>query len=475
MASHLQKYSEYQASGIPWLGQIPAHWEMRKLRHILTQRTERNRPDLPLLSVVREKGVILRDVKDHDTNPNYIPDDLSNYKVVRAGQFAMNKMKAWQGSYGVSAYDGVVSPAYFVFDLIGVSGTFFHLTIRSKAYVPFFTQASDGVRIGQWDLSQTRMREILFFIPPPGEQDAIVRFITHVDQRIRRYIRAKRQLIKLLEDQKQFIIQQAVTRGLDRNVATTRPDRKLITNAFNIPWLDSIPSHWQIVPAKRLFSVRNERAWPDDQQLSATQAYGVIPQRDFEQLVGRRVVKIFKNLDKRSHVEKDDFVISMRSFQGGLERAWARGCIRSSYVILKPGPFVDVDFFSYLFKSHGYIQALQASSNFIRDGQDLNLTNFCLVDLPLVPMEEQRAIARYIAAATAGIDDAIASIPREIELLNEYRTRLIADVVTGKLDVREAARKLPNLLDDDDDYDYEENSIEDDGFEEVEGDEPEEE
>ncbi len=90
---------------------------MLKLRHILRQRTIRNRADLPLLSVVREKGVILRDTASKDENHNFIPDDLSNYKVVRQGQFAMNKMKAWQGSYGISQFDGIVSPAYFVFDL----------------------------------------------------------------------------------------------------------------------------------------------------------------------------------------------------------------------------------------------------------------------------------------------------------------------------------------------------------------------
>jgi len=87
----------------------------------------------------------------------------------------MNKMKAWQGSYGVSSFDGIVSPAYFVFDLVDVGGRYFHIAIRSKAYIPFFAQASDGVRIGQWDLSQVRMREVPFFIPPLPEQTAIVR------------------------------------------------------------------------------------------------------------------------------------------------------------------------------------------------------------------------------------------------------------------------------------------------------------
>jgi type I restriction enzyme S subunit len=214
----LKPYPVYKDSGVPWLGAVPGHWEVRKLRNVLRGVTEHNRPDLPLLSVVREKGVILRDVINKDKNRNFIPDDLTNYKVVREGQFAMNKMKAWQGSYGVSQCNGIASPAYFIFDVQGVEGSYFHTAIRSKAYVAFFTQASDGVRIGQWDLSHARMKEISFFIPPFPEQVAIVRFLDYVDQRIRYYICAKQQLIKLLEEQKQAIIHKAVTCGLNPNV-----------------------------------------------------------------------------------------------------------------------------------------------------------------------------------------------------------------------------------------------------------------
>ena len=159
-------YAVHKPSGVEWLEDVPEHWKVYKLRRVLEEATERNQPDLPLLSVVRERGVILRDATDSDANHNFIPDDLTNYKVVHNGQFAMNKMKAWQGSYGVSRHEGIVSPAYFIFDINGVTGDFFHVAIRSKAYVPFFTQASDGVRIGQWDLSQARMREIPLLVRP---------------------------------------------------------------------------------------------------------------------------------------------------------------------------------------------------------------------------------------------------------------------------------------------------------------------
>lgn len=241
MIADLKPYPAYKDSGVPWLGEVPEQWEVRKQRHVLERVTERNRSDLPLLSVVREKGVIKRDITSKEENRNVIPDDLSNYKAVRAGQFAMNKMKAWQGSYGISRWDGIVSPAYFVFELSGVSGEFFHAAVRSRSYVPFFTQASDGVRIGQWDLSEARMREIPFVVPPCSEQAFIVRFLDHADRRIRRYIRAKQKLIKLLEEQKQAIIHRAVTRGLDPNVRL---------KSSGVQWLGDVPEHWTVARLK---------------------------------------------------------------------------------------------------------------------------------------------------------------------------------------------------------------------------------
>lgn len=231
-------YPAYKPSGVEWLGSVPAHWEIVRLRSVLSKANRRNRPDLPLLSVVRNLGVILRDVTNMKENHNFIPDNLSNYKVVMSGQFAMNKMKAWQGSYGVAQHDGIVSPAYFVFDLRGVAGDYFHLAIRSESYVPFFAQASDGVRIGHWDLSRARMREIPFLVPPLTEQETIVQYLEHVKRRMDCYVNAKRKLIALLEEEKQAVVNQAVTRGLDPNVRL---------KSSGVEWLGDIPEHWETI------------------------------------------------------------------------------------------------------------------------------------------------------------------------------------------------------------------------------------
>lgn len=202
-------------SGVKWLGDIPAHWEVTKLRQILHPVSEKNHPEFPLLSVVREQGVILRDIEDKEANHNFIPDDLSGYKVVRKGQFAMNKMKAWQGSYGVSDYTGIVSPAYFIFDIAFENLEYFHYAIRSKVYVNFFAQASDGIRVGQWDLQMDKMKEIPFIVPPADEQIAIVKYIKQALPQYDAAIEKLTEEVAVLEEYKNKIIADTVTSKID--------------------------------------------------------------------------------------------------------------------------------------------------------------------------------------------------------------------------------------------------------------------
>lgn len=202
-------------SGVKWLGDIPAHWKVTKLRQILHPVSEKNHPEFPLLSVVREQGVILRDVEDKEANHNFIPDDLSGYKVVRKGQFAMNKMKAWQGSYGVSDYTGIVSPAYFIFDIAFENLEYFHYAIRSKVYVNFFAQASDGIRVGQWDLQMDKMKEIPFIVPPADEQIAIVKYIKQALPQYDAAIEKLTEEVAVLEEYKNKIIADTVTGKID--------------------------------------------------------------------------------------------------------------------------------------------------------------------------------------------------------------------------------------------------------------------
>lgn len=217
-------------SGVKWLGNIPAHWSIIKLRQILHPVSVKNHSELPLLSVVREQGVIIRNMEDKEANHNFIPDDLSNYKVVKNGQFAMNKMKAWQGSYGISSYTGIVSPAYFIFDVSFPNLEYFHYAIRSKVYVNFFAQASDGIRVGQWDLQMDKMKEIPFIVPPADEQIAIVEHIKNSISQFETAIAKLTAEVDILEEYKKRLISDVVTGKIDvRNVEI--PDYEYIEEA----------------------------------------------------------------------------------------------------------------------------------------------------------------------------------------------------------------------------------------------------
>ena len=208
----LDPNAKMKHSGVEWIGEIPEGYTITKLGLCLKPVSIKNQPELPLLSITRELGVIVRDTEDQEANHNFIPDDLSGYKVIKAGQFGMNKMKAWQGSYGVSKFDGIVSPAYYVFDLISdINPDFFHLAIRSKIYVPFFAAASDGVRIGQWDLNKSRMKEIPLVIPPIEEQLKAIVFIENQSEKIERAIAKQELQIEKLKELKSTLIDSAVT------------------------------------------------------------------------------------------------------------------------------------------------------------------------------------------------------------------------------------------------------------------------
>lgn len=302
----------------------------------------------------------------------------------------------------------------------------FYVTISQ----PFRTMGAAAMygAAGQQRVPDSFVRNFFVALPPLPEQRAIAAFLDRETARIDALVEKKQRLIELLREKRQAVITRAVTRGLDPSVRMKES---------GIEWLGKVPEHWEVVPSTWLFTESNHRALEGDEQLSATQKYGVIPQAEFERLEGRQVVHAFLHLDQRKHVGVDDFVISMRSFEGGLERVRASGCVRSSYVVLRPSNEAHVGFFAYLFKSSAYIQALRSTSNFIRDGQDLNYGNFRLVKLPRVPWNEQDAIATFLDHETERIDELIAKLEQHMTLLREHRQALVTAAVTGQIDVRE--------------------------------------
>lgn len=438
MTMKLKPYPEYKDSGVPWLGKVPEHWEHRNFRTILKPKAGRNKPNWPLLSVVREKGVIVRNVKDDSENHNVIPEDLSNYKIVHKGEFAMNKMKAWQGSFGISNFDGIVSPAYFVFDLNNVEPHFFHIAARSKAYVPFFTQASDGVRVGQWDLSLTRMKEIPFWIPLPDEQNQIARFLDYKSSQITRFIRAKKRMVELLKEQKQAIINDAVTGKIE--VRTGKPYLKY--KESGVGWLGVVPEGWEVRKLSHISIVSNGST-PSNTDPNYWNN-GTHPWLNSSKVNDTIVMEPSALITEKAVVECSLKIIPKGSIIIGLV---GQGKTRGTCTILGIDAFVNQNVAAIVPYSKSLISAylkvlLVRNYQTIRDmgrggnQEALNSQIIKSLRLPIPPIDVQADVVKHINVPTIQIDHLILRTQREISLLTEYRTRLIADVVTGKIDVR---------------------------------------
>lgn len=258
------------------------------------------------------------------------------------------------------------------------------------------------------------------------EESSIIRFLDQKTKKIDTLISDKEKLIQLLEEKRTTLISSAVTKGIDSAVKM---------KDSGVEWLGQIPSHWRAVPAKALFAQSKETRHETDVQLTASQKYGIISQEDYMERQNYKIVLADKGLENWKHVEPNDFIISLRSFQGGLEISYIPGCITWHYIVLRPKAGVEPEYFKWLFKSPRYIQALQRTANFIRDGQDLRFSNFVQVPLPLIPMDEQKEIAEYLNRKTARIDSIIADVTEQIEKLKEYRQSVISEVVTGKVAV----------------------------------------
>ncbi|OGR04514.1 MAG: hypothetical protein A2284_13575 [Deltaproteobacteria bacterium RIFOXYA12_FULL_61_11] len=448
MIADLKPYAEYKESGSCWLASVPSHWEVRNLRTLIRPRNERNRPELPLLSVARERGVFVRSLTDADENHNVIPEDLSNYKVARAGNLVINKMKAWQGSMGIAPRDGIVSPAYFVFDFGIANRAFGQALLRSKPYVAHFGQASDGVRVGQWDLTIAGMRQIPMLAPPPDEQAAIVRFLDWATGKLERAIRAKRKVIALLGEQKQAIIHRAVTRGLDPSVPL-KPS--------GIPWLGDIPQHWEVRKLRTLVHHIDQGVSPLAVGfLAEGDSWGVLKsgcvnRGVFREAEHKQLARSFQ-IDPAIVVKVGDVLVSRACGSPSLVGSVGRVRSLRYQLILSDKTFravfrdvVDVDFMVFAMNCPYYRhQVEQAISGAEGMANNLPLSSLRDFRFAIPPASEATAIAGHLERETTGLQIAISRLEREIALLREYRTRLVADVVTGKLDVREAAARLPD-------------------------------
>ena len=439
----MKRYPAYQKTGLPWVKEVRVTWQLIRNKQFLTERKEfvgKDASKYPLLSLTKQ-GVILRDVS---SGKGKFPKEFDSYKVVEPSNaiFCLFDMDETPRTIGISKYRGMITGAYDVFELSNINSRFFYYYYASlddkKDLKPLYT----GLRktIGVETFLHAKMP-----VPSKEEQQQIVLYLDTKTAQIDCAIRGYERLVALLEERKTAVINEAVTKGVRRGI---------VTKESGVNWLDKIPQHWEMRYAKQLFALRRDKAREDDEQLTSSQKYGIISQQEFMEREGRRVTVVLKGEDILKHVEAGDFVISMRSFQGGLEYSHVSGKISSAYVMLIPNHDLVYDrYFRWLFKSESYIRALQGTSDLIRDGQALRYANFAKVYLPCIPLNEQKEIADYIDMEVRRIDNAMIPIAKQMELLRERRTRLISDVVTGQVDVCDVVVPDREAQDDGDEYD----------------------
>lgn len=432
----MESYREYKESGVKWLGEIPSHWEVVPLRKYLKINTRRNMPEAQLLSVTREEGVIVRNVESKEENHNYIPDDLSNYKYVQRGQFVINKMKSWQGSYGVSNYDGIVSPAYFVYDLNYPNKDYFNIAIRSKIFSPFFSKYSKGIRVDQWDLTPEALKIIPFLEPPKAEQDAIVRYLDSATSEIDKAIAKQQKMIDLLNERKQIIIQNAVTKGLDENVEMKES---------GVEFVNEIPHNW---PTRRLkFSawIRARLGWKG---LKASEyvenGYPFLSAFNIEN--DHMKWNNLNFINKYRYDESPEIKLKVGDLLLVKDGAGIGKCARIDKLpygeSTANGSLAVIT--SYDMLDYRYLYYFMVSKSF-KDHTELLINGMGVphftqgemkkIVMPVPPQAEQQQIVTYLDGEMEKFDSAITNCQRQITLLKERKQIIINEVVTGKVRV----------------------------------------
>jgi type I restriction enzyme, S subunit len=431
MIDGLKPYPEYKESGLPWVGKFPAHWELIPNRALMQEQRKvvgKNAADYTLLSLTLG-GIIPRNM---ETPKGKFPAQFNTYKVVRPEDivFCLFDIDETPRGVGHSKLNGMITGAYDVFTPKPRANArylylYYLFLDEGKLLKPLYTGLRKTIRPGDFASLKTPC-------PKADEQDAIVRFLDHANGRIERAIRAKKKLIALLHEQKQVIIHRAVTRGLNPNVSL-KPS--------GIPLLGEIPQHWDTPLNQRIFKedIRPHNGRPEI-PLSLSQRSGLIATDEMQE----RSLKTASYANWKVTLPGDLVLNRFKAHLGVFFAATLRGIVSFHYGVFAPRAKLCTKYFELLFHTAPYCAIYAGRSNGMTVGlQNLSNQNFYNVRTIVPPIEEQLAIVAHTETATAELRNASARVQREIELLREYRTRLVSDVVTGKLDVRGAARQLP--------------------------------
>lgn len=417
--------TEMKDSGVQWLGIIPKEYSVGKVKHefYATKTIVGDKVNDYERLALTLNGVIKR---SKDAGDGLQPERFDGYQILKEHELVFKLIDLANVStsrVGLSPYTGIVSPAYIVLhhrkDMNPRYGEYYFLSMWMNEV--FNHIGGDGVRSA---LNAKDLLNIPYLKVSPDEQQAIADYLDETCSKIDEIIAEAKASIDEYKELRESVISNATTRGIKKNRSM---------KSSGVEWLPEIPADWNVLSPKVVFAQRKDRAIKGERQLTASQKHGIIYQDDYMKEEGVRIVTVEKDFSILKHVEPDDFVISMRSFQGGLEYSYLRGCISSAYVMLIPNhKYVYSEYYKWFFKSDKYINALQSTSDLIRDGQALRYANFVKLKLFDIPIEEQKKIADYLNKEVPKINSLIAEKESLINDLEAYKKSLIYEVVTGK-------------------------------------------
>lgn len=428
----MKPYSKYKNTQVSWLGQLPEHWEVKKVKYLFNEQDQRSLTgNEDLLSVSQYTGVTRKSDKVANGDSLTNAKTLEGYKIVSQGDLVINIMLAWNGSLGISKYDGLVSPAYCVYKLMEGNEKYFGYLFKTKNAQQEFKKNSTGIIDSRLRLYTDDFFSIKTAVPPKEEQTAIAAFLDYKLAKINRFIQKKKQLIKLLNEQKAAIINQAVTKGLDENVKMKES---------GIEWLGDIPEHWEVRPIKYFVSC-NDEALTDKTDKDFLLRYIDIGSVDSNGNVSEIVPYKFKEAPSRARriVKEGDIIVStVRTYlkaimhiKGDTENL----IVSTGFAVLRPKENVLSEFLNYAIRANYFISKIVSESNGV-SYPAINSTELITLNIAIPIIDEQRKIVQFINNETATINTTISTIEKELALTEEYKTALIAEAVTGKIDVR---------------------------------------
>ena len=449
----MKPYPDYKDSGVAWLGQIPAHWDVLQNRALFKERITKGRIDEELLSVTMKEGIIKqKELLSESSKKDSSNEDKSNYKLVMPDDLAYNKMRMWQGAVGASKFQGLVSPAYVVIQpKSDVNSWYYHYLFRIPAYTNESYRHSYGICDDQLSLRYEDFKVMSSPKPPIEEQQKIVRFLDDKCEKIDRFIASKQRMAALLREQKQAVISAAVTGKLNACVSCAPCGscvKNLNANDANgardaKAWLGEIPCHWEVASVKNFYNIQlgkmlqPEKKFHDDISFPYLKALHVqwfrVEQDSLPEMWGQP-----SDIEKYG-VKSGDLLVC-EGGEGGraaiITNISTPCIIQNALHRVRSKTRAELKFLQYVMyaiSSLGWFDAICNRATIAHFTKE----KFGSLKIPMPPLEEQQAIIQYIEKESHKIDTIIARTEREIALMQEYRARLIADVVTGQIDVRE--------------------------------------